>query len=94
MSAVQLNACSHSPTEASRAIRKKLKYGNVHRQLRALTVSPDIGLANAYITNVECPDLKGTCREWRIKVPEFVPMTNGTFCGLNRGTQKHSPTSA
>lgn len=26
------------PTEASRAIRKKLKYGNVHRQLRALTV--------------------------------------------------------
>ena len=26
------------PTEASRAIRKKLKYGNVHRQLRALTM--------------------------------------------------------
>ncbi|KAA8892846.1 hypothetical protein FN846DRAFT_613296 [Sphaerosporella brunnea] len=26
------------PTEASRAIRKKLKYGNVHRQLRALTL--------------------------------------------------------
>jgi hypothetical protein len=26
------------PTEASRAIRKKLKYGNVHRQLRALTI--------------------------------------------------------
>ena len=26
-------------TESSRAIRKKLKYGNVHRQLRALTVS-------------------------------------------------------
>ncbi|KZO89661.1 hypothetical protein CALVIDRAFT_543393 [Calocera viscosa TUFC12733] len=25
-------------TEASRAIRKKLKYGNVHRQLRALTI--------------------------------------------------------
>jgi hypothetical protein len=25
-------------TESSRAIRKKLKYGNVHRQLRALTV--------------------------------------------------------
>lgn len=24
------------PTEAARAIRKKLKYGNVHRQLRAL----------------------------------------------------------
>ena len=24
--------------EAARAIRKKLKYGNVHRQLRALTV--------------------------------------------------------
>ncbi|CAZ82359.1 unnamed protein product [Tuber melanosporum] len=26
------------PSEASRAIRKKLKYGNVHRQLRALTI--------------------------------------------------------
>ncbi|OAA61103.1 vhs domain containing protein [Niveomyces insectorum RCEF 264] len=26
------------PTEAARAIRKKLKYGNVHRQLRALTL--------------------------------------------------------
>ncbi|KFY26775.1 hypothetical protein V491_01163 [Pseudogymnoascus sp. VKM F-3775] len=26
------------PTEAARAIRKKLKYGNVHRQLRALTI--------------------------------------------------------
>lgn len=27
-----------SPTEACRAIRKKLKYGDVHRQLRALTM--------------------------------------------------------
>lgn len=26
-------------SESSRALRKKLKYGNVHRQLRALTVS-------------------------------------------------------
>ncbi|KAG8209377.1 VHS subgroup [Trichophyton interdigitale] len=26
------------PSEASRALRKKLKYGNVHRQLRALTI--------------------------------------------------------
>lgn len=26
------------PTEAARAIRKKLKYGNTHRQLRALTI--------------------------------------------------------
>lgn len=26
------------PAEAARAIRKKLKYGNVHRQLRALTI--------------------------------------------------------
>lgn len=26
------------PTEASRAIRKKLKYGNAHRQLRALVI--------------------------------------------------------
>ena len=26
------------PTEAARAIRKKLKYGNVHRQVRALTL--------------------------------------------------------
>ncbi|KAL9023935.1 MAG: hypothetical protein Q9196_006872, partial [Gyalolechia fulgens] len=29
---------SGGPTEAARAIRKKLKYGNVHRQLRALTI--------------------------------------------------------
>jgi hypothetical protein len=29
---------STGTTEASRAIRKKLKYGNVHRQLRALTI--------------------------------------------------------
>ncbi|MCJ1351050.1 MAG: putative actin patch assembly and actin polymerization protein [Icmadophila ericetorum] len=29
---------SSGPTEAARAIRKKLKYGNVHRQLRALTI--------------------------------------------------------
>ena len=28
----------HSPVEACRAIRKKLKYGDVHRQLRALTL--------------------------------------------------------
>lgn len=27
-----------NPQEASRAIRKKLKYGNVHRQLRALVI--------------------------------------------------------
>ncbi|KAL4780438.1 hypothetical protein BJX76DRAFT_338070 [Aspergillus varians] len=26
------------PTEAARALRKKLKYGNLHRQLRALTI--------------------------------------------------------
>ncbi|KAL8829716.1 MAG: hypothetical protein Q9170_006055 [Blastenia crenularia] len=29
---------AEGPTEAARAIRKKLKYGNVHKQLRALTV--------------------------------------------------------
>ncbi|KAG9246628.1 VHS domain protein [Calycina marina] len=29
---------STGPAEASRAIRKKLKYGNLHRQLRALTI--------------------------------------------------------
>jgi LAS seventeen-binding protein 5 len=29
---------STGPTEAARAIRKKLKYGNVHRQLRALAI--------------------------------------------------------
>lgn len=29
---------SSGPTEAARAIRKKLKYGNAHRQLRALTI--------------------------------------------------------
>lgn len=29
---------STGPTEASRAIRKKLKYGNVHRQIRALEI--------------------------------------------------------
>ena len=26
------------PTEAARALRKKLKYGNIHRQARALTL--------------------------------------------------------
>lgn len=29
---------STGPTEAARAIRKKLKYGNAHRQLRALAI--------------------------------------------------------
>ncbi|KAF8594599.1 hypothetical protein BDV93DRAFT_481797 [Ceratobasidium sp. AG-I] len=33
-----VNLQAGGPTEASRAIRKKLKYGNVHRQLRALTI--------------------------------------------------------
>jgi hypothetical protein len=32
------NTSNQSPTEAARAIRKKLKYGTVHRQLRALTL--------------------------------------------------------
>ncbi|KAH8816051.1 vhs domain-containing protein [Xylogone sp. PMI_703] len=34
--AIKLQATG--PAEAARAIRKKLKYGNVHRQLRALTI--------------------------------------------------------
>ncbi|OBT77532.1 hypothetical protein VF21_04565 [Pseudogymnoascus sp. 05NY08] len=34
--AIELQATG--PTEVARAIRKKLKYGNVHRQLRALTI--------------------------------------------------------
>ncbi|KAG2414342.1 hypothetical protein HFD88_003533 [Aspergillus terreus] len=33
-----INIQSSGPTEASRALRKKLKYGNLHRQLRALTI--------------------------------------------------------
>jgi hypothetical protein len=33
-----INLQATGPVEASRAVRKKLKYGNVHRQLRALTV--------------------------------------------------------
>lgn len=33
-----INLQDSGPTEASRAIRKKLKYGNLHRQLRALTL--------------------------------------------------------
>jgi hypothetical protein len=33
-----INLQSEGPTEASRAIRKKLKYGNVHRQIRALVI--------------------------------------------------------
>ncbi|CAG8958978.1 hypothetical protein HYFRA_00012135 [Hymenoscyphus fraxineus] len=33
-----INIQATGPTEAARAIRKKLKYGNVHRQLRALTI--------------------------------------------------------
>jgi hypothetical protein len=34
--AIKLQATG--PSEAARALRKKLKYGNVHRQLRALTL--------------------------------------------------------
>lgn len=34
--AIKLQASG--PAEAARAIRKKLKYGNVHRQIRALTI--------------------------------------------------------
>jgi hypothetical protein len=34
------------PTEAARALRKKLKYGNTHRQLRALTIM-DALISNA-----------------------------------------------
>ncbi|KAL1976280.1 hypothetical protein VTN31DRAFT_2562 [Thermomyces dupontii] len=34
--AIQIQATG--PREASRALRKKLKYGNLHRQLRALTI--------------------------------------------------------
>lgn len=34
--AIKLQATG--PTEAARAIRKKLKYGNVHRQIRALVI--------------------------------------------------------
>ncbi|KAK1774465.1 hypothetical protein QBC45DRAFT_424941 [Copromyces sp. CBS 386.78] len=33
-----INLQASGPTEAARAIRKKLKYGNLHRQLRALTI--------------------------------------------------------
>ncbi|KAK3682582.1 vhs domain-containing protein [Podospora appendiculata] len=33
-----VNLQDTGPTEAARAIRKKLKYGNLHRQLRALTL--------------------------------------------------------
>lgn len=33
-----VNLQETGPTEAARAIRKKLKYGNLHRQLRALTI--------------------------------------------------------
>jgi len=34
-----INLQQTGPTEASRAIRKKLKYGSVHGQKRGLTVS-------------------------------------------------------
>lgn len=34
-----INLQSTGPTEASRALRKKLKYSNIHGQKRALTVS-------------------------------------------------------
>ncbi|KAI5300209.1 Translation machinery-associated protein 22, partial [Ascosphaera pollenicola] len=37
---------SSGPTEAARALRKKLKYGDVHRQLRALTLL-DLLIQNA-----------------------------------------------
>ncbi|KAI5309236.1 putative actin patch assembly and actin polymerization protein, partial [Ascosphaera atra] len=42
--AVQIQATG--PTEAARALRKKLKYGDVHRQLRALTIL-DLLIQNA-----------------------------------------------
>ena len=38
-------------TESSRAIRKKLKYGNVHRQLRALTVCIASSMCNQQSRN-------------------------------------------
>lgn len=37
-----INLQPEGPTEAARAIRKKLKYGNVPRQIRALTVSSSL----------------------------------------------------
>lgn len=36
-----INLQTTGPREASRALRKKLKYGNTHRQLRSLTVCHD-----------------------------------------------------
>ncbi len=33
-----INLQATGPSEAARAIRKKLKYGNAHKQLRALTI--------------------------------------------------------
>lgn len=50
-----INLQPEGPAEASRAIRKKLKYGNTHRQLRALTVSPTVNpCPSPILSNGEC----------------------------------------
>jgi len=51
-------------TESSRAIRKKLKYGNVHRQLRALTVCVASSLRSrcSYIDVIRDVSFCGLCQ--------------------------------
>lgn len=74
-------------TESSRAIRKKLKYGNVHRQIRALTVS-SVGL-EAYVSPNAGPftDSSGTVgkRDQRLPALFRKPAAGSAFAGYGNG---------
>ena len=59
-------------TESSRAIRKKLKYGNVHRQIRALTVRrPVVSVFASHLTLSIDPDPFGIVRKWHQRLSAF-----------------------
>ncbi|KAK4704651.1 LAS seventeen-binding protein 5, partial [Phenoliferia sp. Uapishka_3] len=77
-----INLQSTGPTEASRAIRKKLKYSNVHGQLRALTVRSFTRTEDAVLALARSDilyrsihvDSEGACRELWSKVPRIKLM--------------------
>lgn len=60
-------------TESSRAIRKKLKYGNVHRQIRALTVSSICGMQSLHSDRSHFSlDLAGVVGEWHERLSAHI----------------------
>lgn len=71
-------------TESSRAIRKKLKYGNVHRQIRALTVSLDGLVRRAASNAVEFFRFFWHCRKMGPKATSILSQTSSWFsvCGI------------